>query len=81
MSHQQAGRKDEFIVRPERVTGCIHFVEQDARQETAAAETSPGLRYRLLSQGLLTYIYTPDLGFVFGHFAQVEVGICPTLQE
>ncbi len=41
MTNQQTGSKDEFVFGAERLTGGLHLVEHDARQQAAPFPISP----------------------------------------
>ncbi len=41
VADEQAGREDEFVARAERVTRRVHFIYQDARDQSAPAEALP----------------------------------------
>ena len=60
VSHEQARRKDQLILRSKRIALRIHFIEQDARQQAAPAKALPGFGDGFLYQGLFSYIYAPD---------------------
>ena len=55
-AREHAGRKDEDIVGPERITGRIAFLEQDARRERPPAEQAPLFGEGLDADGLGAHV-------------------------